>query len=142
MLPGKTPSTLWVAAGVAALAAACGRQPSTDPDRLARGREIVERMSRTLGGAQALSVAIDDTRQVTSPGGKPEQLTLTHQIVLRRPDRLYVRTTGDHDNEAFYDGVGLTLVLHKEKVFGQGRLPETLDRAFDAIHERYGFPLP
>ena len=51
-------------------------------------------------------------------------------------------TTGDRQNETWYDGVGLTLVLHKDKVFGQARMPETLDKTLDAMHERYGVSTP
>jgi hypothetical protein len=130
--------------GVAILTAACagGQEPSTDVERLAHGREIVERMSTTLAAAQSLSVSFDEIRQITLPNGKPQQLTMAREVVVRRPDRLYARAKGDHDTEAFYDGVGLTLVMHKERVFGQARLPETLDKALDAIAERYGVPLP
>jgi hypothetical protein len=134
---------LWMAIGVTMLSTACGgAEPSTDAERLARGREIVERMSATLAAAQSLSVSFEEKRQITLPSGKPQQLSLTREVIVRRPDRLYARTTGDHDIEAFYDGVGLTLVMHKEKAFGQARLPETLDRALDAISERYGVQLP
>lgn len=125
------------------LIGACGpREPSTDAERLARGREIVEQMSAKLGGAQTFTVATDDKREEISAGGKPVQITISREVVVRRPDRLYVRTKGDHDNEAFYDGIGLTLVMHKQKVFGQARMPETLDRALDAMSERYGIPMP
>src|SRR5262249_34711538 len=46
------------------------------------------------------------------------------------------------ESEGWYDGVGLTLVMHKDKVFAQARMPETLDRTLDAIQERYGITLP
>ena len=54
----------------------------------------------------------------------------------------YFKTSGDLENEGFYDGVGLTFVIHKDKLYGQARMPETLDRALDAINERYDVRLP
>jgi uncharacterized protein DUF2092 len=42
------------------------------------------------------------------------------------PDRLYTKVSGDRSTEVWYDGVGITLVLHNDKIFGQGRAPETL----------------
>jgi hypothetical protein len=121
----------------------CGpREPATDAERLARGREIVERMSAKLGAAQSFTVTTDEKRDQIRAGGDPAQTNVTRELVVRRPDRLYIRTQGDHENEAYYDGVGLTLVMHKHKVFGQARMPETLDRALDAISERYGVPMP
>ena len=127
---------------ILATAACGGREPSSAAERLARGREIVEQMSAKLGAAQAFSVTTDEKREVIRPGGDPQPTAMTRELVVRRPDRLYVRTKGDQDNEAYYDGVGLTLVMHKHRVFGQARMPETLDRALDAISERYGVPMP
>ena len=130
------------AAALAVLTGACsGRQPATDAERLTRGREVVERMSDKLAAAQAFSVTTDEKREVIRAGGEAQHVAVTRELVVRRPDRLYVRTKGDQDNEAYYDGVGLTLVMHNHKVFGQARMPETLDRALDAISERYGLPL-
>ena len=135
--------TMVPAAVLSILAGACGpREPTTDAERLARGREIVEQMSAKLGAAKAFTVTTDDKREEIRAGGVPVQLSLSREVVVRRPDRLYVRTKGDLDNEAYYDGIGLTLVMHKDKVYGQARMPETLDRALDAISERYGIPMP
>ena len=137
----RTLVLLAVAAGM--LSGACGpREPSTDAERLARGREIIDRMSTKLGAAQALSVTAREAREIVKASGKPQTLTLERKLVMRRPDRLYIETSGDLRNEIWYDGIGLTLVLHKDKVFGQARMPETLDKALDAMHERYGVATP
>lgn len=134
--------SLAIAAAAALGATACGeREPRTDSERLAKGREIVQRVSDRLGSAQTFSVTTKEVRNDLK-AGKPRKVTLTRQTVLRRPDRLYFKTSGDVENEGFYDGVGLTLVMHKDKVFGQARMPETLDRTLDAIHERYGVAVP
>lgn len=128
----------------AGLISACGeREPRTDAEKLARGKEIVEKMSARLGGAQAFSVSTREARDQVKPSGEAQKVNITRETVVRRnPDRLYTKTAGDTQNEAWYDGVGLTLVLHKDKVFGQARMPETLDRTLDAMHERYGAAIP
>jgi hypothetical protein len=64
------------------------------------------------------------------------------ETTVRRPDRLHSRVSGDRQNELWYDGRRFTLALHDQKVFGQARAPETLDRALDAIEERYGVSAP
>jgi hypothetical protein len=131
-----------MAAG-AVMTHACGsREPRTDAERLARGREIVERMSAKLGATQAFSVTTLEVRDEVKPSGQPQRVSLTRETTVRRPDRLYSKVTGDHDNEVWYDGVGFTVVLHNQKIFGQGRAPENLDKALDAIHERYGVAAP
>lgn len=130
-------------AGAAGWSAACGPgEPRTDAERLARGREIIEAMSTRIGGAQTFTVTVSEKRQQLKSNGQTEPVSLVREMTIRRPDRMYVRTTGDLDNEVWYDGVGVTLVLHKEKAFAQARMPETLDKTLDAMHERYGIATP
>ena len=135
---------LVTAAGMAgALAGACGTsEPRTDAERLARGREIVERMSAKLAAAQAFSVTTHEVRTERSASGATRQVKLSRDAVMRRPDRFYSIVSGDRDSQVWYDGIGITVVMHKEKVFGQARAPETLDKALDALHERYGLSTP
>lgn len=130
---------------IAGLAAACGGgppAPRTDAERLTLGKQIIDRMSTKLASAQTFSVKTHEVRHVNNSKGQPREDTFDRETVVRRPDRLYTTTTGDRQNETWYDGVGLTLVLHKDKVFGQARMPETLDKTLDAMHERYGVSTP
>lgn len=115
-------------------------EPSTDAERAARGRAILERVSAKLGRAPTLEVDTTEARAEKRAGATP--VHLTRRTIVRRPDRLYFKASGDRDVEGWYDGVGLTLALHDEKVFAQARMPETLDRSLDALAERYGFALP
>src|SRR5262245_14897320 len=125
--------------------AGCGGEsaPATPEARLQKGKDVIQHMSDTLEKAQAFSVTTRETReQAKVAGGQPVPVTLTRQTIVRRPDRLYFKTTGDNDNEAWYDGIGLTYVAHKDKVFAQARMPETLDRTLDAMSERYNIQVP
>ena len=127
----------------AGLVNACGeREPRTDAERLARGKEVVERMSARLAAAPSFSVATREVRDQVRRSGQSEKVNLTRDTIVRRPDRLYTKTAGDVQNESWYDGIGLTIVMHKDKVFGQARMPETLDKTLDAMHERYGVATP
>jgi hypothetical protein len=124
-------------------AAACGPgEPRTDAERLARGKEIVERVSAKLGSAQAFTVTTREVRERVKADGSSQPVNLVRQTAVRRPDRLHFKTSGDAQNEGWYDGIGLTFAIHNEKVFAQARMPETLDRALDAINERYDVPMP
>jgi hypothetical protein len=132
-----------ILAATAGLSIACGTAaPRTDAERLARGREIIERMSTTLAAAQAFSVTTTEVRDEVKSNGAVARVKLTRETTVRRPDRLYSKVSGDRHNEVWYDGVGITLVMHGEKVFGQARTPETLDKTLDALHERYGMSMP
>ena len=131
-------------AGAAFLAGACGPgEPKTDAERLARGRATIERMSAKLGSAEAFSMTTDESRDEVKASGEVQRVAVTRETVVRRkPDRFYSKTRGDMRREAWYDGVGITVVLHNDKVFGQARMPETIDKTLDAMHERYGVALP
>jgi hypothetical protein len=139
----SVPRRMVVSLLVIAAGGACrSDEPRTDAQGLARGREIVQRMSDKLGSTSAFTVTTKEVRDELRPGGKTERVTLTRETTIRRPDRLYSKVSGDRQNEVWYDGVGITLVMHGEKVFGQARVPETLDKALDAIYERYGVAAP
>jgi hypothetical protein len=128
---------------LAASVVACGkRDPQTDAEKAARGRELVAQMDAKLAGAKAFSVHTNEARTQVRQSGKTEEVPLQRDFVIRRPDRLHFKSSGGQDAEGWYDGVGLTVALHKQKVFAQARMPETLDRALDAIQERYGISLP
>jgi hypothetical protein len=93
-------------------------------------------MSAKLAAAPSFSVITSEVRDEIQSSGASEQVTLTRATVVRRPDRIYSAVTGGRHNEVWYDGVGLTLVLHNEKVFAQSRAPEAIDKTLDAIYER------
>ena len=138
-----TSGAMAMAAVATSLSLACGpREPRTDAERLARGREIIGRMSAKLAAAPAFSVTTSEVRDAIRPSGASEQVSLTRATVVRKPDRLYSTVSGGRHNEVWYDGVGVTLVLHNEKVFAQARAPETLDKTLDAIYERFGVVTP
>jgi hypothetical protein len=137
------PFGLVVLSGLAVLASRCSDAPKAPPAHdAARGRALVQSMSRLLAAAPSFSVTTREVRDRTKADGARVHTDTTRDIVIRRPDRFYFTATGDRHNEAWYDGHGLTLVMHDQKVYGQAHLPETLDRAIDAILERYGVALP
>jgi hypothetical protein len=134
---------LGLAAVAASLSLGCKPpEPRTAAERLARGRQIIEKMSATLGSAQAFTASSTEVRDEVKKSGAVKRVTSQREVAVRRPDRLYSRVTGDQQNEVWYDGVGITVVLHNDKIFAQGRAPETLDKTLDAIYERYGVRAP
>ena len=122
---------------------ACGSpEPSTDAERLARGRELVQRMSVRLAAANAISVTTTEVRDTVRRSGAKEQSSLTTVYTLRRPDRFYVKMTGGRGLESWYNGKTLTIASHPHKVFAQAPMPETIDRTLDVLAERYDMALP
>ena len=123
--------------------AACGaREPSTDAEKLARGRELVQQMSAKLAAATALSVTTTETRDRVRVSGAKEPLSLTGVYTVRRPNGFYAKMTGGRGLETWYNGKTLTIASHPHKVFAQAPMPDTIDRTLDALAERYDMPLP
>ena len=125
-----------------ALVTCAPREPTTDVERLARGRELVHQMSTRLAGATAVSVTTTEMREVVRASGKKESVAQTGVYTMRRPDRFYAKMTGGPGLESWYNGKTLTIASHPEKVFAQAPMPETIDRTLDALAERYDMALP
>src|SRR5688572_29226932 len=122
---------------------ACGsREPSTDAERLARGRELVQQMSARLAAESAISVTTTEVRDTVRRSGAKEQSSLSAVYTVKRPDRFHVKMTGGRGLESWYNGKTLTIAAHPHKVFAQARMPETIDRTLDALAERYDMALP
>jgi hypothetical protein len=133
--------------GLAALSlivcAACGpREPTTDAERLARGRELVEQMSTRLAAETGVRVTTTEVRDVVHASGRKETVSQTGVYTMRRPDRFHSKVTGGRGLETWYNGKTLTVAIHADKVFAQAPMPDTIDRTLDALAERYDVPLP
>jgi len=136
-------SGTWTVVLAAIALAGCGtREPSTDAERLARGRELVQQMSTRLAAANAMSVTTTEARDVIRFSGKRETVTGTGEYVVRRPDRFHARTAAGRGLESWYNGKVLTVAVHGEKVFAQAPMPENINRTLDALAERYDMALP
>jgi hypothetical protein len=122
---------------------ACGpREPSTDAERLTRGRELVQQMSARLSAVKALTVTTTEVRDLVRGGGKKETVSQTGTYTMRRPDRFHTKVTGGPALESWYGGKVLTIAAHDHKVFAQAPMPENIDRTLDALAERYDMALP
>jgi hypothetical protein len=127
--------------GLVVLAAACGgqRDPETPAEKSARGDELLRKMSDSLEAAPALSFKVEESHERVRRRGEKRPYTLTRQVVVRRPDRLWVHTTGSdgRDVRVGYDGKTVTVVGDGQKVYASVKAPPTLDEALDYISERF-----
>ena len=144
----RTSSTIFSRSALAALATiglmvACGpREPTTDAERLTRGRELVQQMSARLAGANAVSVTTTEVRDRVRASGAKESVPTTGLYIMQRPNRFYSKATGGRGLESWYNGKTLTIALNADKVFAQAPMPDTIDRTLDVLAERYDLALP
>jgi Predicted periplasmic protein (DUF2092) len=85
---------------VVVLAACSPGAPRTEAERSAAGREVVARMGTKLGSASVFSVRTTETRDQVKGSGT-QQVRLTREMLIRRPDRFYFKTAGDVDTEGW-----------------------------------------
>ena len=124
--------------------AACAGQPepTTPAEKSARGDELLRKMSDTLKNTQAFSVTIAETHEKAGRNSQKSAYTLTREVVVRRPDRLWLHTTGSDERNitTAYDGKTVTLVGATQKVWatfpGGSNVDETLDIAGDRYNLR------
>ena len=125
------------------MSVACGPgEPSTDAERLARGRELVQRMSDRLAAATSVSVTTTEKRDLVRLSGAREAVTGTGEYTVQRPNRFHTKTMGARSFESWYNGKVLTIAAHNEKVFAQAPMPESINRTLDVLAERYDMALP
>jgi hypothetical protein len=146
-MTGRTRRGILTRSGLMLLAAvtvnACGStEPATDADRLARGRQLVQRMSARLAAVNVVTVTTTETRDRVHAAGRKESVSQTGVYTMRRPDRFYTKMTGGLGLESWYNGKTITIASHPEKVFAQAPMPDTIDRTLDALAERYDMALP
>jgi hypothetical protein len=103
---------------------------------------LLTQMSDRLKAATSFTVSTTETNERIRRNDERVTRHIDRQLSVRRPDRVYVKTTGDLDLEIYYDGKVVTLVTHKDKVFGELPAPPTLAETTDMLSERYGVPLP
>jgi hypothetical protein len=118
------------------------REPATDAERLARGRELVQQMSARLAGIEAVTVTTTEVRDVVRASGSKESASQTGVYTVRRPDRFHAQMVGGRGLETWYNGKTVTIASHPDKVFAQAPMPDTIDRALDALAERFDMALP
>ena len=121
----------------------CGPgEPTTDAEKLARGKEIVQKMSDRLAAAEVIRVTTTEARDLVRLSGKKEAASGTGEYTVRRPDRFHTTSSGTRQIETWYNGKVLTVAGHKDKVFAQAPMPESINRAIDVLAERYDMALP
>jgi hypothetical protein len=139
---GVVPRSALVALAAISIVSCGQKEPTTDAERLARGRELVQEMSLQLAAANEMTVSTTELRDVVRRSGTKDRVSLTGVYTLRRPDRFHTTLAGGKGLESWYDGKKLTVSVQQEKVFAQAPMPENIDRTLDALAERYDMALP
>jgi hypothetical protein len=112
---------------------------NTDP---AQGEKLLKMMSRKLADAKLFTFSTSEFHDRFKPSGQKVQLTVTRDVIVRRPDGFWTKYKGDRDFEFWYDGKMLTGISNEKKIYIQHEMPPTLDQAMDMLAQRLNIDLP
>ena len=77
------------------------------------------------------------------PNGQTVQIARIVDVVLKRPDKLYARVTGDDRDRVFvYDGKTMTVADFDRGVYAVVDAPPTIDQTLDLLAAKYGVVAP
>jgi hypothetical protein len=116
--------------------------PTTDAEKQTQGAAMLTQMSDKLRGAEALSFSTVESIERVRRNNEKATINIERQIKVRRPDKMWFKATGDRDLECNYNGKVVTLISHKDKVFGEFPAAPTLDETEDLISSKYDIALP
>lgn len=134
---------------LALVSAGCGGGSDTNSsyakppaETKAKAEEILAKMTEKVKAAPAFSFKTTEITDRVKRGGEMAKLNITRTATFRGPDKMYFKTTGDRELEVFYDGKDMTLITHKDKVWGKLVAPPTVAETVQKVREFYGMPLP
>jgi hypothetical protein len=109
-----------------------------------RARKILTAMNATLTGAQAFSFKVREVSDRALKGGQLVQFSDQREMLVSRPDKLWVLARGDsEDRQAWYDGKTLTVLEKSRNLYSTAEVPGNIDKMYDYLFEKYKviFPL-
>ncbi len=85
-----------------------------------RALALLKRMSDTLAAARTLSVEVRGIVPTPAPTGQFISLFASSQVVMQRPDRLFVASRGDlFPSDIYYDGKTVTAISADRKFYAR-----------------------
>jgi hypothetical protein len=106
------------------------------------GDEILKKMSDKLSSAKTFSFSTTEVLTRVRLSGKKEDVQLSREALVRRPNGIRYNFQGGRDWNLWYDGKFLTAVSDKEKGFIQSSMPPTIDEALDEVADRFDVNMP
>lgn len=111
-----------------------------DPEALA----ILKKATDYLTGLKQFHLKGYKEEDVVQESGQKLQFTSVFDVSLKRPDRMFVSRTDDDGitRRLWYDGKTASMYDEGEKVYGQLKVPDTIDAMLDYLETVIASPLP
>ena len=100
-------------------------------------------MSDLLAATKAFRLRVAVVEDEMSPKGKLVQVSRESEVLVRRPDALFVRTQGpDKQRTLWYKGKTLTVLDTGRNEYSAVEVPGTIDEMLDFLFEKYDITAP
>ena len=113
------------------------------PDLEPRAIAVLKASSDRLSAAKSVSFTVVELLEQPSRHGHPLAYATRSEVVLQRPDRLKVVTTGDGPaSEFYYNGSTMAAFAPDENLLAVAAAPPTIDAALEAAYHTAGIYFP
>ena len=113
------------------------------PDLEPRAIALLKASSDRLSAAKSLSFTAVELLEQPSRHGHPLTYATRSEVVLQRPDRLKVITTGDGPaSEFYYNGSSMAAFAPAENLLAVAEAPPTIDATLEAAYHTAGIYFP
>jgi hypothetical protein len=147
---------LLMAAGLVSFAsAALSQQADAESQRIADQKAamkeakaaalgLLERMSTLLAEQESFGLKADISYDVVQPLGLRLEFGSESEVLLRRPDRLWVerRKREGETRTFYYDGSQVSLMFQQEAAYAQIEREGTVEQMLDYVVDELGMPMP
>jgi hypothetical protein len=132
-------AVVWMVVMVFAPGAWAKDKPAIEP----KADQLLKRMSDYLAQAQFFTFSAELWQDDNLMSGERVQAGRNLDVQIRRPNRWHseVRSTR-HNRGIYYNGKTLTLFNRVQNLYGQEKVPGTIDEALDFATDRLGMVLP
>jgi len=119
------------------------RTVQSAPDLEPRAIALLKASSDRLSGAKSLSFTAVELLEQPSRHGHPLAYATRSEVVLQRPNRLKVVTTGDGPaSEFYYNGSTVAAFAPAENLLAIADAPPTIDATLEAVYRSAGTYFP
>ena len=103
----------------------------------------LRKMSDALSALDTFSFRAEGIMDEVLETGQLSQFSRRSKVLVSRPDKLRVETKGDDlSRSAWYDGQTVTVMDNRTKSYASVDAPDTIEKMFDFVVEKYGLTLP
>lgn len=126
-----------------AVPAAAQTPADKPPDITPETKAAIGAMCDFLKKQPALTFSVEVAREQVYPNGQTIQLTRLLDVALKRPNKLFIRITGDERDRIFvYDGKTVAMADLDKGVYAVLDAPPTIDAMLTMLSQQYGLSAP